>query len=520
MKQLPREQRPYEKCFMQGEGSLNDTELLAVILRSGTSGKNSLALAQEILKFMESSSYPGLMGLMHVSVQDLMKIHGIGQVKAVQLKCIGELSKRIAKAAARPQIVMNNPSSIAAYYMEELRHEEQELVICMMSDVKGHFLGDKILTRGTATGSLVTPREIFMEALRRHAVSLILIHNHPSGDPTPSPDDLQITARIYQAGELLGIHLLDHIVIGDQRYCSFREEGLWNTCTDMFEKSPTDITVTSPMTFGMIANLELQEIVLYSMIRKIDHILGFGATMYFTVPLDMTAVEKRAYFHVANGHWLKKNRVFMVEAPIADAIAMGVNLEDPEGNMIVNIGAQSTEVSIITGGKIIISRKIPLGGRQMNESVCSEIRKRYNLQIGTRTAKRLKMVMGRLSDPKKEVRKVVGIDCISGLPREEIISSYVVNDGIMNCLNEIAAEMKTFLERIPPQISYHIAKQGIYITGGSTRLPYIDKYLASYTGFTFNLSDFYETSAVTGLEKIIRNKELREWAVPVTQRKL
>ena len=111
-------------------------------------------------------------------------------------------------------------------------HEEQELVICMMSDVKGHFLGDKILTRGTATGSLVTPREIFMEALRRHAVSLILIHNHPSGDPTPSPDDLQITARIYQAGELLGIHLLDHIVIGDQRYCSFREEGLWNTCTE------------------------------------------------------------------------------------------------------------------------------------------------------------------------------------------------------------------------------------------------------------------------------------------------
>ena len=149
MKQLPREQRPYEKCFMQGEGSLNDTELLAVILRSGTSGKNSLALAQEILKFMESSSYPGLMGLMHVSVQDLMKIHGIGQVKAVQLKCIGELSKRIAKAAARPQIVMNNPSSIAAYYMEELRHEEQELVICMMSDVKGHFLVD-ISGGGTA----------------------------------------------------------------------------------------------------------------------------------------------------------------------------------------------------------------------------------------------------------------------------------------------------------------------------------------------------------------------------------
>ena len=96
----------------------------------------------------------------------------------------------------------------------------------------------------------------------------------------------------------------------------------------------------------------------------------------------------------------------------------------------------------------------------MNESVCSEIRKRYNLQIGTRTAKRLKMVMGRLSDPKKEVRKIVGIDCISGLPREEIISSYVVNDGIMNCLNEIAAEMKTFLERIPPRFPTILRNRG------------------------------------------------------------
>lgn len=231
MKQLPEEQRPYEKCFAQGAEALSDSELLSVILRSGTQGKNSLALAQEILKFMEVYSYSGLMGLMHVSVQDLMKIHGIGQVKAVQLKCIGELSKRIARTAARSQLVMNNPASIAAYYMEELRHEEQELVICMMSDVKGHFLGDKVLTRGTATGSMVTPREIYMEALRRHAVSLILIHNHPSGDPTPSPDDMQITTRIYQAGELLGIHLLDHIVIGDQRYCSFRETGLWDECT-------------------------------------------------------------------------------------------------------------------------------------------------------------------------------------------------------------------------------------------------------------------------------------------------
>ena len=128
--------------------------------------------------------------------------------------------------------------------------------------------------------------------------------------------------------------------------------------------------------------------------------------------------------------------------------------------------------------------------------------------------------MGRLNDQKKEARKVVGIDSISGLPREEVISAYVVNEGIANCVNQIAAEMKSFLERTPPQIAYHIAKEGIYLTGGSTRLPYIDNYLASYTGFAFNLSDLYETSAVHGLEKIIHDRELRRWAQPVKQKKL
>ena len=135
-----------------------------------------------------------------------------------------------------------------------------------------------------------------------------------------------------------------------------------NEAYDMFEKAPADIVVNSPMAFGMIANLELQEIALYSMMKKIDRFLGIGSDMFFSVPLDMTAIEKRAYYHVANGHWLRQNRVYMVEAPIADAIAMGVDLNKNAGSMIVNIGAQSTQFSVITDGKIIIARKIPIGG--------------------------------------------------------------------------------------------------------------------------------------------------------------
>ena len=228
MKELPASQRPYEKCIREGEGALSDSELLAVILRSGTQGVNSLALANKVLSLTKDTAYPGLLGLMRLSLQDLMKVNGIGKVKAVQLKCIGELSKRMASASAKPGISFNNPETIAKYYMERLRHEEQELLFCMMFDNRNHLLGEHLVTKGTVNATLVTPREIFMEALKFHAVFLVLVHNHPSGSPDPSEHDIQVTERIFHAGELMGIMLLDHIIIGDHRYFSFRSQGLMN----------------------------------------------------------------------------------------------------------------------------------------------------------------------------------------------------------------------------------------------------------------------------------------------------
>ncbi|HIY18458.1 MAG TPA: DNA repair protein RadC [Candidatus Blautia avistercoris] len=224
-KELPRDSQPYEKCLSQGVQSLSERELLAVILRTGTAGKNSLVLADEILQ-LSSSRYPGLLGIYHLSIPDFQKIRGIGKVKAVQLKCIGELSRRIASTSAKESLSLSNPETIAAYYMEKLRHEEQEVLICMMLDTKNHFLGEKIISRGTVNRSLVSARELFLEALQFRAVYIILVHNHPSGVPIPSKDDRQITKELYQAGELLGIHLLDHIIVGDRRYVSFLKEGL------------------------------------------------------------------------------------------------------------------------------------------------------------------------------------------------------------------------------------------------------------------------------------------------------
>lgn len=223
IKDIPPQDRPYEKCLQFGAEYLTDAELLAVILRTGRRGSNSLELSYEVLH-LPYTQKQGLAGLYHLSVQDLMNVPGVGKVKAIQLKCIGELSRRMSRQQAKSRLSFNMPGTIADYYMEELRHEEQEVLLCMMLDTKNHLLGEKRMFLGTVNTSLVSPREVFLEALRFQAVNIILVHNHPSGDPTPSRADVEITQRIRQGGELLGIQLLDHIIIGEHNYVSFREK--------------------------------------------------------------------------------------------------------------------------------------------------------------------------------------------------------------------------------------------------------------------------------------------------------
>lgn len=216
--------RPYERCLRHGPSSLSDAQLLAVILRTGTQGSNAIDLSEQVLKLSKGDS--GLLGLCHLTAEELMTIPGIGQVKALQLQCVGELSRRISTYRARNQLTFSRPETIADYYMERLRHEERENLILMMLDTKGHLIGEKQMTVGTVNASLISAREIFMEALKYRAVSVLLVHNHPSGDPSPSTEDRKVTEKIRKAGELMEIRLLDHIIIGDRRYMSFAEKGL------------------------------------------------------------------------------------------------------------------------------------------------------------------------------------------------------------------------------------------------------------------------------------------------------
>ncbi len=224
--QMPAELRPYEKAHKYGVSSLTDAELLAIILRCGTKEKNSVALSGELLDMMANDN--GLAGLMKVRESELCSIAGIGRVKALELLSVGEISKRIARQAAARQLRFDAPETIADYYMEQLRHSEKEQVILVLLDNKMGVISELVLSVGTVNASLVSTREIFLEACRYRAVYIVLVHNHPSGDATPSRNDIEITAKVQEAGELLDIHLLDHIIIGDCQFTSFRENMICN----------------------------------------------------------------------------------------------------------------------------------------------------------------------------------------------------------------------------------------------------------------------------------------------------
>ncbi|MBP5281775.1 MAG: DNA repair protein RadC, partial [Lachnospiraceae bacterium] len=218
------QEMPYEKFLRFGPQSLTEGELLAIILRTGTKEKPALELANEVL---DLGRFPrkGLLGLHDLSLEELMRVKGIGEVKAVKLKSITELAMRISRSAAQEGLNLNDSETVANYFMETLRHRKTECVYLVSVDAKSRVLDERMISEGSVNKSLINPREIFLTALRAQAVSVILVHNHPSGDPTPSNLDKQVTQTLVRLGRELNIPVLDHVIIGDKQFYSFRMEG-------------------------------------------------------------------------------------------------------------------------------------------------------------------------------------------------------------------------------------------------------------------------------------------------------
>lgn len=218
---LPQNERPREKLLRYGAETLSNNELLAIILRTGSKQENIISLCDRII-----SECGGLNGLLSASAEEFKKLKGIGNAKATQLLALTEISKRLKGFKSGEEYKITSPKDISQYLMEDMRYLKKEYLKLIMLNTKNVIISIKDISIGNLNSSIVHPREVFYEAIKKCSASVVICHNHPSGDPTPSKEDVNITARLKECGKLLGIEVLDHIIIGNGTYVSLKEKGL------------------------------------------------------------------------------------------------------------------------------------------------------------------------------------------------------------------------------------------------------------------------------------------------------
>ncbi|NLV22197.1 MAG: DNA repair protein RadC [Syntrophomonadaceae bacterium] len=219
IKDMPPEMRPRERLSIHGEANLSEAELLAIILGNGTRNISALELANRLLV-----SYNGLRNIREADIEDLTKVKGIGPAKAITIKAAIELGRRTALDVKIKDFI-HSPEDVSQLLMEEMRYYDREFLYGLYMDRKGGLISKEIISIGSLSSSIVHPREVFKAAVKCSAASVIIAHNHPSGDPTPSREDFDITRRLVEAGKIMGIELIDHLVIGHKSYCSLKEKG-------------------------------------------------------------------------------------------------------------------------------------------------------------------------------------------------------------------------------------------------------------------------------------------------------
>lgn len=212
--------RPRERLIRQGASSLSNQELIAILLRTGTKQESVLTLANRIL-----TSFDKIQDFQYATLEECMKVKGVGQAKAVQLLAAVELGKRVNRKDSRERYVIRSPEDAANYLMTDMASLQQEHFVALFLNVKNEVLHKETIFIGSLNASIVHPRELFREAVKRSAASIICAHNHPSGNPVPSPEDIEVTKRLVAAGDMMGIDVLDHLVIGDHQFISLKEKG-------------------------------------------------------------------------------------------------------------------------------------------------------------------------------------------------------------------------------------------------------------------------------------------------------
>ncbi len=288
----------------------------------------------------------------------------------------------------------------------------------------------------------------------------------------------------------------DLLAFGDEAY-------------EMYEKAPENIQVSFPVKYGVIADIENMETLLLQFYNKLngDKKNAGNTDFYIAVPTDVTEVEKRAFYELVADSKVKAKNIFIVDKPVADAIGAGLDVTKSRGIMIVNIGAETTEISVLSLGGIVISKSVKIGGNKLDDCIISHIRKVYNLVIGSKTAEGLKKQIGSAVKCDETFAPGFGRNVLSGLPVSVDISSDVIYQAIIDPLHSIMDSIKVILERTPPELAADIIKNGIYVSGGTSNINNLETFINGETNLKVNVVENPSESVVRGLMGVVTNPD-------------
>lgn len=278
---------------------------------------------------------------------------------------------------------------------------------------------------------------------------------------------------------------------------------------EIYEKNPENIEVIWPMSGGVIANLTEMGLLLSTLLRRFNGALGGNAALCIAVPSEITQVEKRAFFQVMKGK-ISAGSIRLVEKGLADAVSAELPVLSGRGHMVVNIGADTTEISVISSGRIILGQTLKVGGRRLDEDIATMVRRKFNLSVGQKTAESLKNNLAFMINGPRLEQKVFGIHTLSGLPKSDLIPSLAVSVAIIDTIDYIVENIKSVYNRVPPQLMKDITREGIYLSGGVSMIQNLPEYIRRETGIPLHHIQDPKNSTIRGLIEILNHKDLRQ----------
>ena len=283
---------------------------------------------------------------------------------------------------------------------------------------------------------------------------------------------------------------------------------------DMYEKAPSNIHISYPLSNGVIADIHNMEKIVRFFLNDLTGNSIKSADYYIAVPTDVTEVEKRAFYDLIRDANVKAKKIMVVEKAVADGLGLDIDVKNSQGVLIVNVGFDTTEISILSLGGIVLSRLIKVGGQKFDDSIRAAVRKQYNLIIGGKTAENVKISLAELEKENKGA-VVYGRDIVTGLPVERELPTAMIDESLIEHFYTIIDNIKVILERTPPELAADIYRHGIYLTGGASQVSHLAELIQKGTGLKVNVSENPITSVALGLSRIIKDDNLKTVAYSI-----